>query len=306
MQQDRSERAQRSHASVPDPSHSGFFLTFRTEASSHCITSIFLLPEEKLSLAIVDSSDSAYFYFTGDTDSLRKVEGVRQWDWTAPRAHGNYHLMVRRAYPPDSMFLNLIVMLPFRELRNEYIGSYRIGTYPKPRLGKQEFYLPPRGFIEVRESDSSLLLTPHFALGQFITKQGGGYPKYVVLEERQLFLLEEILGEVNKRGYMISSFHVMSGYRTPYYNALIGNVPYSRHVWGDATDFFVDENPRDGMMDDLNGDGKIDIKDAGVIYEIINEMSKAGRPIGGLGKYPASGTHGPFIHVDVRGFKARW
>jgi uncharacterized protein YcbK (DUF882 family) len=27
---------------------------------------------------------------------------------------------------------------------------------------------------------------------------------------------------------------------------------------------------------------------------------------GGVGIYAATGAHGPFVHVDVRGVKARW
>lgn len=63
------------------------------------------------------------------------------------------------------------------------------------------------------------------------------------------------------------------------------------------------------MMDDLNRDGKIDYRDAGVLYDIIDEMY--GRTfyvpfVGGLGRYRKSRSHGPFVHVDVRGFHARW
>jgi uncharacterized protein YcbK (DUF882 family) len=101
----------------------------------------------------------------------------------------------------------------------------------------------------------------------------------------------------------------MSGYRTPYYNKLIGNVKYSRHLWGGAADIFIDEHPEDGMMDDLNGDGRIDCHDAAVLYDIIDQMY--GKPwyerfLGGLGRYEKTNSHGPFVHVDVRGFRARW
>ena len=30
-----------------------------------------------------------------------------------------------------------------------------------------------------------------------------------------------------------------------------GNVKYSRHVYGGAADIFIDENPKDEMMDDF-------------------------------------------------------
>jgi len=63
------------------------------------------------------------------------------------------------------------------------------------------------------------------------------------------------------------------------------------------------------MMDDLNKDGKIDYRDAVVLYDIIDDMY--GKPlyrnfVGGLARYKKTAAHGPFVHVDVRGFHARW
>ncbi|MGD9237221.1 MAG: D-Ala-D-Ala carboxypeptidase family metallohydrolase [Desulfobacterales bacterium] len=118
-----------------------------------------------------------------------------------------------------------------------------------------------------------------------------------------------ILEKVNAKGYRCDTFHVMSGYRTPYYNEAIGNVPYSRHIYGGAVDIFIDENPQDNMMDDLNRDGTIDYRDAAVIYRIIDALygKKFYDPfLGGLARYKKTGNHGPFVHVDVRGQRARW
>ena len=86
-------------------------------------------------------------------------------------------------------------------------------------------------------------------------------------------------------------------------------MAYSRHLWGDASDIFIDQDPRDGIMDDLNKDGRINIDDAMVLYEIIDELCGESwfEPFtGGLGKYGPNHLHGPFVHVDVRGCKARW
>ena len=61
--------------------------------------------------------------------------------------------------------------------------------------------------------------------------------------------------------------------------------------------------------DDLNGDGKIDYRDAHIVYEIVDAMfGKAWYEgfIGGLGRYKKTPSHGPFVHTDVRGFRARW
>ncbi|MDX1389079.1 MAG: D-Ala-D-Ala carboxypeptidase family metallohydrolase, partial [Acidobacteriota bacterium] len=182
-------------------------------------------------------------------------------------------------------------------------------AYPATPLKGLEIYQPPRGFIEVTEANVDTPVAPHFTLRQFLCKQGGGYPKYVVLRERLLLKLELLLEQVNAAGFECDTFHVMSGYRTPYYNRSIGNVKYSRHVYGGAADIFIDVDPRDGNMDDLNGDGKIDVHDAGVLYDLIDGLYGTdfyNAYVGGLGRYKKTKAHGPFVHVDVRGFRARW
>jgi hypothetical protein len=60
----------------------------------------------------------------------------------------------------------------------------------------------------------------------------------------------------------------MSGFGTPRYNReggqTSGRASLSRHMYGDATDVFVD-NDRDGWTDDVNRDGRVDIHDAEVV-----------------------------------------
>ena len=60
-------------------------------------------------------------------------------------------------------------------------------------------------------------------------------------------------------------------------------------------------------MDDLDGDGRISTRDAEVIEEAVNRVERAHPAlIGGTGIYRATSAHGPFIHIDTRGFRARW
>jgi len=114
----------------------------------------------------------------------------------------------------------------------------------------------------VTEENQDTMVSPHFTLKQFACNQDSGFPKYLVLRERLVLKLEDILEKVNKHAYRCDTFHIMSGYRTPYYNELNGNVKHSMHLWGGAADIFIDESPKDGMMDDLNKDGRIDWRDA--------------------------------------------
>jgi hypothetical protein len=229
-------------------------------------------------------------------------------------------------------------MVPFDQLANGSLNGYRIGNYPTIPLRQLSAYTLPRGFIEVTEANENTFVSPHFRLRQFLCKQESSYPKYMVLDSRLLVVLETILKKVNEKGLPTPTLSIMSGYRTPYYNRAIGNATtYSRHTWGDAADIFVDAHPRDGEMDDLNGDGNINIHDTEILYDIVSDLYEpriqrflAGgffnEPIlqqliangytddqrlqrlmtGGLARYRETGSHGPFVHVDVRGIFTRW
>ncbi|MDH3227399.1 MAG: D-Ala-D-Ala carboxypeptidase family metallohydrolase [Thermoleophilia bacterium] len=207
------------------------------------------------------------------------------------------------------MALNVFVMVPRAKVVNGILNGYRIGEYPKTAFKGLSVYKPPPGFIEVTPENEDTSVSPHFTLKQFLCKQADGHPKYVVLRERLLLKLELVLQETNAGGFRSDTLHVMSGYCTPYFNKAIGNVKYSRHVFGGAADVFIDASPVDGVMDDLNGDGRLDVRDAAVLYDIVDRLYGEERYdsfVGGLGQYRETPAHGAFVHVEVRGFRARW
>jgi hypothetical protein len=150
-------------------------------------------------------------------------------------------------------------------------------------------------------------VSPHFQLGQFVCKQAGGPPEYLVLRQPLLVKLEEVLAQVNAQGREAHTFTLLSAYRTPSYNAAIGNVTtFSRHHYGDAADIFVDVDG-DGRMDDLNRDGRYTLADAHWLGQLVqNVQDDSGDLVGGLGTYSPTSGHGAFVHVDVRGFQAHW
>jgi hypothetical protein len=284
-----------------------FFLKFKDEISPYEVMSMFVLPDELLNLEIVaDSSQN----FTCQTEHgvLTGLSPLK-WRWKAPGIKGHFIIMIHRQNSTETMTINAFVMVPYTELNGEYLNNYRIGNYPKIPFRQLAIYKPPKGFIEVTPENEHIFLSPHFKLKQFLCKQAGDYPKYLVLRERLLLKLELVLEKVNEQGYHCHTFTVMSGYRTPYYNKAIGNGAYSRHVWGGAADIYIDVHPRDGMMDDLNKDGIIDYRDAEILHNIIDNLY--GQPwyerfIGGLASYRRTSNHGPYMHIDVRGFRARW
>ena len=60
-------------------------------------------------------------------------------------------------------------------------------------------------------------------------------------------------------------------------------------------------------MDDLNGDGRRDLRDLTTIGAAVAAVElRYPELVGGLGTYEAMGPSGPFAHIDVRGTSARW
>lgn len=206
---------------------------------------------------------------------------------------------------------SLINLLPFDARQRGKLGSYRIGFWPGERRASWSAKAP-EGFIEVTAGNQDTPLSDHFRLRDFLTHdQQAVWPKYLVLREALIDKLELVISDLQGRGIAVSHMQVMSGFRTPQYNAAGvgakgGRATDSRHQYGDAADVFVD-NDRDGRMDDLNGDGRVDLKDAKVLLESV-ERVEARYPdmTGGAGLYKATRAHGPFVHVDVRGARARW
>lgn len=284
---------------------SSFAVRYQDIESRHAINLASVLPGETLQVSVV-SQESGSFNLESSRGSVRRVD-ARTWDWVAPDSTGGAALLVTSPSGLDSVLIEAFVMVPYANFKGEVLNGYRVGRYPKVPL--RDIYRAPRGLIEITPQNVETLVSPHFRLRQFVCKQAGDYPKYMVLEPDLLLKLEVILQRVNDAGYDASSLFVMSGYRTPFYNKAIGNSEWSRHKWGAAADIFIDENPRDGTMDDLNGDGRIDVKDAEVLAAIIEaESDKPSwrRFLGGLGIYRTNASHGPFVHVDIRGRKHRW
>jgi Bacterial protein of unknown function (DUF882) len=212
-----------------------------------------------------------------------------------------------------------VVLTPFTAKQRGRIGTYMLGSWPgeraRGRVGPSrapaDRYGNPRGFIQVTAENQTTQISEHFQLRHFLTKnQPGVWPKYLVLETRLVDKLELVLNDLQRQGINTTGVTVMSGFRTPSYNAGGGNTAgradLSRHMYGDAADIYID-NDRDGNMDDLNGDGRVNVADARFIEAAVNRVERDHPElIGGTGVYVACCGHGPFIHVDTRGYRARW
>jgi uncharacterized protein YcbK (DUF882 family) len=206
---------------------------------------------------------------------------------------------------------SVINLKPASEKRSGKIGLYYLGNWPKGGGGRGN-YTPPSGFIEVTPENQNTHVSEHFRIRDFITKnQWNVWPKYVVIRPRMLDKVELALEDLRTRhGVDPSGVKVLSGFRTPSYNAKGGDprgrAKLSRHMYGDAADVYIDNDGNDSM-DDLNRDGRVNIRDSQFFCEAVSRVEqKYPELIGGCGVYPGTGSHGPFVHIDTRGYRARW
>ena len=232
---------------------------------------------------------------------------------TTPASTGIWSLAlaIGNAIRPVADF-SVITLKPASAKSGGRIGLYYIGNWPSTRGRNVKVrYEPPPGFIEVTRDQQDTELSDHFRLKDFFPHdQQNVWPKYIVVEMKLVDKLELVLAELEKQGIPSAGVRVMSGFRTPQYNRSGGDprgrATLSRHMYGDAADIFIDNN-RDGRMDDLNHDGRVNIGDARVLLAAANRV-EAAHPslIGGVGVYAGTSAHGPFTHIDTRGYPARW
>jgi hypothetical protein len=285
-----------------------FAIALNGDTSAYRDASAFLLPRGTMTIETVGGPPGDYVLTTKDGTAIQK--GVRKWRYTAPPRPGVYKVSVDGPAKKDTIDLHVFVMVPAAQVRKGLLNGYPIGNYPSTRLNASAIYAPPAGFVEVTRENQDTKVSPHFTLKQFVCKEdtSKSFPKYLVLQPRLLLKLEAILERVNQLGFEVDTLHLMSAYRTPYYNHAIGDVKYSMHQWGSASDIYIDPGNND-RMEDLNRDGQVDVRDAKFLYDTIEGMLTEPRFKkfeGGMGFYPATGAHPPFVHVDVRGTKARW
>lgn len=276
-----------------------YTISFQGITSDLRLLSTSIMPEEKLSIR----TDAQAIASAGQ---LRHENG--EWHWTAPEKPGRYTLSFMQDW--HVIILNVFVLTPFNNGKETDLNGYEIGTYRKTLFKGLSTYAEPLGFIDMSHGPADLQISPHFTLGQFVCKQvSKSDHTYLLIRPETLIKLETLLEAANEKGWKAETLHVMSGFRTPYYNRSIGNrTTSSRHLYSGAADIWLDGDG-DGQMDDLNKDGRVDKADARELAKLAEQLAaKGGRdwPVGGIGVYGANAAHGPFIHIDSRGYKARW
>ncbi len=114
---------------------------------------------------------------------------------------------------------------------------------------------------------------------------------YWRIDKRVLYKIIDLRAALERKGYDYNAFVVSNGYRSPLHNETVGGASQSRHLRGEAVDMTVRDVNQDGAVTALDKEIILDILDS----EIIGNA-------GGLGLYPGTMV----VHMDVRGYRARW
>lgn len=285
--------------------------------ASSRIMSVFALPGETVTFDLATYAGRPREWvrrFTVESDLAVRFGESEGFILTAPEETGIYPVVFREPTAPDMpsstpFRVHVVVMHPAGDVVDGLLNGYPVGTFPGARDGERWRFERPRGFVEITETNRNILLSDHFTLGDLDCKLEVPYPHYSAIKTSLLVKLEGVSHKMLERGLPGHHIKVMSAFRTPDYNRSIGNrTTYSRHIAGDAADVFVDANG-DDRMDDLNGDGRINRRDSRVLLAVINAMDQSveyGPLVGGASAYRANHDHGPFVHLDTRGYPARW
>jgi len=284
---------------------------------SEQITKVFFGPPTPTTTFLTDAVESMLHPLHGESGDVRYAFALPGSQFL--EAPGGANIAIDRQAPPSPGIydyaddISIITLVPRSEKRGGRIGLYQLGAWPFEQGGRPrtERYAAPRGFIQVTRQNQNFQVSEHFQLRQFLTKdQYNVWPKYLLLDPMLVDKLELTIDELRSEGVRVDHVHVMSGFRTLRYNAGGGNTQgranLSRHMYGDASDVYVD-NDRDGQPDDITGDGRVTVADAEKFANAAERVEMKHRSlVGGIGVYTACCGHGPFTHIDVRGFRARW
>jgi uncharacterized protein YcbK (DUF882 family) len=121
-------------------------------------------------------------------------------------------------------------------------------------------------------------LTANFTLAEFKCKDGCGVPDPLLDNVRELAANLQVL-----RDQIGKPIKIMSGYRTPEYNAKCGGETKSQHMEAKAADIIV------------TGMAPTEVCNAIKLLIGAGKMKQ-----GGVGLYDG------WVHYDVRGTRARW
>lgn len=205
------------------------------------------------------------------------------------------------------------------------IGGTIIGIYPNehdqsapgPVRRNPESYAPPSSFYRIDEETAMMPLSAHATLARLNPEVLAGVadaPRFVAMSLDVVNLWEALVEVVAEDNRNPGALVVLRGYVSPNERQRLERMGinlalYSRFQYGDAIAVIYDVN-KDNRMDDLDGDGAVDIRDAEVLAQWAERAFRKAGLAGGIGI--AASFEGPnhigtpFVHLDTRGWSVQW
>ncbi|MCX7048181.1 MAG: hypothetical protein NTX50_22195 [Candidatus Sumerlaeota bacterium] len=220
-----------------------------------------------------------------------------------------------------SFNLSIFVQFPYNREGRGIVDNYPIGIYPDENAAAAtpavrehaDKYRPPQWFARVAKSERGILISPHFKIGEFCTPYTDEDPTYVAISPRLIARLEALRDHLVAPDRKNPRLVILRAFLSP--NEIgqlkrkgLKTVEFNRYQYGDAAAVIVDEDG-DGVMDDLNKDGKSDYFDVDYLSRIVEQIERESKSPGGIFMYPGPSDpllpKTPYLSIDCRGLKAR-
>lgn len=244
--------------------------------------------------------------------------------FTAPTTPGTYYMSFSLSAGGASRDYEMCVFVPYKAtgkragkgidvfVDGANVGNYRDVVHSGNAKVKDnpDSYKPPVWWIRITPDNESFEVVPGLPVGNLVAPTedtGLRHSDLVPVNYAMWTAIETLRSALEAKGIPGSAMKLISVFRTPEYNRMIGSNAFGRHIFGDAFDFYIDLEG-DTKASDLNGDGKVDRRDAYRVVAIIENLQAAGKlPMGGVGVYyTIGGDHGLTMHLDTRGHRATW
>jgi len=201
------------------------------------------------------------------------------------RSHNNLSL----SKPSEiSNFLKEFPILEYNNLDKDYLEETRSGEK------KYKIILSSCNYRIIKRDDFFKKIVGNFRIKDFVC-QDGAYREclskhnkefYWLIDEKLLQAVNNLQTSLKNKGYDHEAFYIKSGHRHPKRNVEVKGASSSRHIKGQAVDIYIK---------DINKDGKYTSEDKKIILQILEDEVIGNK--GGIGRY---------VHMDVRGKRARW
>lgn len=263
----------------------------------------------------------------GKVTVLKDGHPIREGEtahFTAPETPGEYYIPVTVTAGGRSRDAELCVVVPHKasarkidkglnvRADGQEVGEYRHCSQSGNLKVREnpDCYQPPVWWFRITPENAAFEIVPGMRAEDLVAPTedtGLRHTDLVPVYYPMWNTVATLRRALEQRGIPGRALKLISCFRTPSYNRMVGSNAFGRHIYGDAFDFYIDLEG-DGRASDLNRDGKLDRRDAYMIVAIIEDLQADGAiPMGGIGVYNTiGGDHVVTMHLDTRGHRATW